>query len=96
MEPRNITRWDAHRYAREAFDIGVRYIGGCCGFEAYHIRAIAEELVAERGGKLPPASDKNAPWGAGNAQSSYPGIQARCIKTASCIWNIGFGFWFNR
>ena len=24
--------------------MGVRYIGGCCGFEPYHIRAIAEEV----------------------------------------------------
>ena len=31
-------RWDMHKYAREAFDLGVRYIGGCCGFEPYHIR----------------------------------------------------------
>ena len=29
-----------HKYAREAFDLGVRYIGGCCGFEPYHIRWI--------------------------------------------------------
>ena len=29
-----------HRYAREAWELGVRYIGGCCGFEAYHIRAV--------------------------------------------------------
>ena len=35
-----------------------RYIGGCCGFEPYHIRAMAEELRAERG-KLPEASKKS-------------------------------------
>ena len=33
-----------HKYARRAYDMGVRYIGGCCGFEPYHIRAIAEEV----------------------------------------------------
>ena len=44
MESRTITRWDVHKYAREAYDAGVRYIGGCCGFESYHIRAIAEEV----------------------------------------------------
>merc|ERR1712211_109568 len=47
LEPRVATRWDMHKYAREAFDLGVRYIGGCCGFEAYHIGAVAEELAAE-------------------------------------------------
>ena len=44
MEPRTLTRWDVHKYARRAYDMGVRYIGGCCGFESYHIRAIAEEV----------------------------------------------------
>ena len=43
-EPRVVTRWDVHKYARRAYDLGVRYIGGCCGFEPYHIRAIAEEV----------------------------------------------------
>ncbi|KAM7446620.1 hypothetical protein ABFA07_005101 [Porites harrisoni] len=62
LEPRKLTRWDVHKYARQAYDLGVRYIGGCCGFEPYHIRAIAEELAPERG-RLPAASDKHSPWG---------------------------------
>ena len=40
-----LTRFDCRRYAREAYDLGVRYIGGCCGFEPYHIREIAEEVT---------------------------------------------------
>ncbi|XP_064097364.1 betaine--homocysteine S-methyltransferase 1-like isoform X2 [Macrobrachium nipponense] len=76
MEPRVITRFDVHKYAREAYDLGVRYIGGCCGFEAYHIRAIAEELAEERG-KLPPASAKHKPWGGFNQLSSYSFIRER-------------------
>ena len=58
MEPRQITRWEAVRFARAAYDLGVRIIGGCCGFEPYHIRAMAEELREERG-KLPEASKKS-------------------------------------
>ena len=58
FEPRQITRMEAMKYAREAYDLGVRYIGGCCGFEPYHMRAIAEELHKERG-KLPEASKKS-------------------------------------
>ena len=50
MEPRQITRWEVARYAREAYDLGVRVIGGCCGFEPYHIRAIARLLAEERKG----------------------------------------------
>ena len=74
LEPRICTRWDMHRYAKESWELGVRYviiykiaseikciyqimsvldyvfyaftffryIGGCCGFEAYHIRAVSE------------------------------------------------------
>ena len=44
LEPRLLTRFDCRRYTREAYDLGVRYIGGCCGFEPYHIREIAEEV----------------------------------------------------
>ena len=44
MESRAMTRWDMQKYARAAYDIGIRYIGGCCGFEPYHIRALAEEV----------------------------------------------------
>jgi len=58
MEPRQITRYEAARYARDAFDMGVRILGGCCGFESYHIRAIAEELKEEKGG-LPEGSAKS-------------------------------------
>jgi len=58
VEPRQITRWEARRWARQAYELGVRFIGGCCGFEPYHIRAMAEELADIRGG-LPVASNKS-------------------------------------
>ena len=44
------TRFEYQQYAREAYELGVRYIGGCCGSEAQHIRGISEELAPERGG----------------------------------------------
>ena len=40
LEPRICTRFDIHKYAREAYELGVRYIGGCCGFQPYHIRSV--------------------------------------------------------
>ena len=58
MEPRQITRWEAARFAREAFELGVRVIGGCCGVESHHVRAMAEELAEERE-RLPAGSDKS-------------------------------------
>ena len=76
MEPRGLTRWDCQKYAREAYDAGIRYIGGCCGFEPYHIRAIAEELASERG-FLPPASEKHGVWGAALKTHSKPWYQAK-------------------
>merc|ERR1719445_973083 len=44
IEPRQMTRFEVRQWARQAYDMGIRYIGGCCGFEPYLIRAIAEEL----------------------------------------------------
>ncbi|XP_033640100.1 betaine--homocysteine S-methyltransferase 1-like isoform X1 [Asterias rubens] len=58
MEPRLLTRMDVHTFTRKAYELGVKYIGGCCGYEPYHIRASAEELAAERGCR-PPGADNH-------------------------------------
>ena len=70
------TRWDMQRYARQAYELGVRYIGGCCGFESYHIRAVSEELANERG-KYPESSKKHDPWGEGLKMHTKPWVRAR-------------------
>jgi len=80
LEPRTCTRWDMHKFARDAYDMGIRYIGGCCGFEAYHIRACAEELLAERGGVLPAGSEKHVMWGGGLAMHTKPWVRARASR----------------
>merc|ERR1711971_1354827 len=81
LEPRICTRWDMHEYAREAWKLGVRYIGGCCGFEAYHIRAVCEELVAERKGRLGASStDKHDMWGGGLKIHTKPWVRARAHR----------------
>ncbi|XP_012684011.2 betaine--homocysteine S-methyltransferase 1-like [Clupea harengus] len=76
LETRAMTRWDMQKYAREAYKAGIRYIGGCCGFEPYHIRAVAEELAPERG-FLPPASEKHDLWGKGLEMHTKPWVRAR-------------------
>ncbi|XP_071965794.1 betaine--homocysteine S-methyltransferase 1-like [Antedon mediterranea] len=76
LEPRIITRWEAHAFARRAYEMGVRYIGGCCGIEPYHTRAMAEELSKERG-FLPVASEKHGLWGAGLKMHTKPWVRAR-------------------
>jgi len=79
LEPRICTRWDMHKYARDAYKMGIRYIGGCCGFDPYHIRAVSEELEKERG-KVCEASDKHDKWGAGLRMHTKPWIRARANK----------------
>lgn len=76
LEPRILTRWDMHKYARDAYDAGIRYIGGCCGFEPYHTRALSEELEKERG-FLPAGSEKHGSWGAGLEMHTKPWVRAR-------------------
>ncbi|XP_035214876.1 betaine--homocysteine S-methyltransferase 1-like [Stegodyphus dumicola] len=80
LEPRVCTRWEMQHYAREAYDLGVRYIGGCCGFESYHIRAVSEELAKERG-KQPESSKKHDPWGEGLKMHTKPWVRARARKS---------------
>lgn len=56
LETRFLNREEAKQFARKAYEMGVRYIGGCCGFRPYHIRAMAEELYEERSHRLPISS----------------------------------------
>ncbi|XP_022624512.1 betaine--homocysteine S-methyltransferase 1 [Seriola dumerili] len=79
LEPRILTRWDMQKYAREAYNAGIRYIGGCCGFEPYHIRALAEELAAERG-FIPAGSEKHGIWGSGLEMHTKPWVRARARR----------------
>ncbi|GLG96782.1 Homocysteine S-methyltransferase, partial [Gryllus bimaculatus] len=79
LEPRVTTRWDIQRFAREAYELGVRYIGGCCGFEPYHIRAISEELEKERGRKAV-ATSKHDAWGGGLVMHTKPWVRARARR----------------
>ena len=44
LEPRQVTRFEMGKFARDAYNVGIRYIGGCCAVLSYHIRAIAEEV----------------------------------------------------
>jgi len=53
LEPRVLTRLDCYDFARKAFNLGVHWIGGCCGMEPLHIRALAMELEEELGRKCP-------------------------------------------
>ena len=51
LEPFQCTRFEMADFARSARDIGVNYIGICCGGGPHHVRAMAEAL-----GRRTPAS----------------------------------------
>ena len=44
LDPFLCTRAEMGGFGREAFDLGIRYLGICCGAGPHHIRALAEAL----------------------------------------------------
>lgn len=51
LDPFTCTRDELGEFAAEAYVLGVRYLGVCCGAAPHHVRAVAEAV-----GKTPPAS----------------------------------------
>ena len=65
LDPLQLTRKEMGDYALRAKEIGINYIGSCCGSVAMHVRAMAQAL-----GKL---SDDQRTWkkGGDKAMSAY-------------------------
>lgn len=51
LDPFTCTRYEIADFAADAYAMGVRYLGVCCGAGPHHIRSMAEAL-----GRQPPAS----------------------------------------
>lgn len=51
LDPFVCNRYEMAEFAKQAYDAGVHYIGGCCGTGPHHVRAMAEAL-----GRQPEAS----------------------------------------
>lgn len=51
LEPFEATRYEVADFAREADELGIQYLGLCCGNSSYLTRSLAEAL-----GRTPPAS----------------------------------------
>jgi methionine synthase I (cobalamin-dependent) len=51
LDPFTCSRYEIAEFGKAAFDLGVRYLGVCCGAGPHHIRSLAEAL-----GRTPPAS----------------------------------------
>ena len=54
LDPLQLTRREMARWAQQARDLGINYIGSCCGSVAIHVREMARAL-----GKLP---QENRQW----------------------------------
>jgi betaine-homocysteine S-methyltransferase len=51
LDPFLCSRYEIAEFGREAFALGARYLGVCCGAGPHHVRSLAEAL-----GRRPPAS----------------------------------------
>ena len=51
LDPFTCNRYELGEFAKEAYGLGIRYLGVCCGAGPHHIRAVAEAL-----GRHPAAS----------------------------------------
>jgi betaine-homocysteine S-methyltransferase len=69
LDPFTCTRMELGEFATAALDLGVRYLGVCCGAGPQHIRA-----VAEAAGKNPPASRYSPDMSKHSFLGSDPGI----------------------
>ena len=69
LDPFTCTRQELGEFAAAALDLGVRYLGVCCGAAPHHIRA-----VAEAAGKTPPASRYSPDMSKHSFLGSDPGI----------------------
>jgi betaine-homocysteine S-methyltransferase len=55
LDPFTCNRFEIADFGRAAYELGVRYLGVCCGAAPHHIRSLAEAL-----GRTPPASRYSA------------------------------------
>jgi betaine-homocysteine S-methyltransferase len=69
LDPFTCTRMELGEFAAAALDLGVRYLGVCCGAGPQHIRAVAEAV-----GKNPPASRYSPDMSKHSFLGSDPGI----------------------
>jgi betaine-homocysteine S-methyltransferase len=65
LDPLQLSRQDMARYARQARDKGIDYIGSCCGSVQSHVRAMAKVL-----GKLP-SDEREWKSSTGKVMSAY-------------------------
>ena len=71
LDPFTCSRYEIADFTRRAVDIGVTYLGVCCGAAPHHIRSMAEAL-----GRRPPASRYTADMSRHYALGTDPSLRA--------------------
>ncbi len=78
LDPFTCTRYELAEFTTAALDLGVRYLGICCGAGPHHVRAMAEAA-----GKQPPASRYSPDMSKHSFLGSAPGIAQSYQEYAS-------------
>jgi betaine-homocysteine S-methyltransferase len=77
LDPFQCDRYEMAGFAREAHELGVRYLGVCCGGGPHHVRAMAEAL-----GRTPPASRYSPDMSKHFAFGTDPSLDAKTLEVA--------------
>jgi betaine-homocysteine S-methyltransferase len=77
LDPFTCTRHELGDFTTAALDLGVRYLGICCGAGPHHVRAMAEAA-----GKTPPASRYSPDMSKHSFLGSAPGVTQSYRKYA--------------
>lgn len=86
LDSRVLTRTEAAKFARACYELGVHYIGGCCGVEPHHIRALSQELQPERG-IVPPTNDMTPAYSKHMAESEMKRYRFKA-NNKDFFWNL--------
>ena len=71
LDPFTCNRYEIAEFTRAAYELGVSYLGVCCGAAPHHIRSMAEAL-----GRTPPASRYTADMSKHAYLGSDPSVRA--------------------
>jgi betaine-homocysteine S-methyltransferase len=76
LDPFTCNRYEIADFARQARELGVRYLGLCCGAAPHHVRSMAEAL-----GRTPPASR----WSADMSKHAFLGSDPT-LRSHNLAW----------
>lgn len=77
LDPFTCNRYEMAKFAREAYDKDIRYLGVCCGGAPHHVRAIAEAL-----GRQPLASKYSPDMSKHYALGNHPSFKQHNLDYA--------------